>query len=202
MKKVTDREPFLLNSTRDESLAKTPTQPWMRYIVAGVASASIFFLIILLILLAIPITVLAIGVRYRDPRYCPIEPRISLFLIVNGSVSLVWIFLTIIITGITLIAASNRSYLITIILPIILSILLFIGMIFSFIWLIIGSVWTFNIYYWLTYYYDRKSNFYPYNYCQAELYRFTFTYIILSYILLFLQCCYYCVNNRFISTKK
>ncbi|CAF1508671.1 unnamed protein product, partial [Rotaria sordida] len=57
-------------------------------IVGGFAIVSVIGIVILSLLLAIPITVLVIGLHYRDPRYCPIEPRISLFLIVHGSVSI------------------------------------------------------------------------------------------------------------------
>ena len=75
-----------------------PTYPWVRYVVATVAVASIVGIVILVLMLAIPISMLVIGVRYRDFYYCPIEPRISTFLIVAGSVSITWIVLSIILS--------------------------------------------------------------------------------------------------------
>jgi hypothetical protein len=194
MKKAADRDPFLKDSVEFKPLNEKPSESWMRYLVAGVAGASVFCLVILIILLAIPITVLAIGVRYRDPRYCPIEPRISLFLIVNGSVSLAWIFITILITIMTIVAAYNRSLVISVILPAILSIIIFVSMIFSIIWLIIGSVWTFSVYKRVTHQYDVMNYFYPYNYCHALL--------IISYVFIIFQCCFQCFNNVFRSKKQ
>ena len=202
MKKAADRDPFLPNSVEFRPLNEKKSGPWMRYLVAGVAGASVFCLIILIILLAIPFTVLAIGVHYRDPRYCPIEPRLSLFLIVNGSVSLAWIVITILITIMTIIAAYNRSLIISVILPVILSIIIFVSMIFSIIWLIIGSVWTFRIYNRVTTQYDVMNNFYPFNYCHPVLYRFTFALIIISYVFIIFQFCFQCFNNIFRSKKQ
>jgi hypothetical protein len=193
MKKEMHRDPLLVNSVKDRSLNKTKSQSWIPCLVCGLASASIFCLIILIILLAIPITVLVIGVRYRDPRYCPIEPRISLFLIVNGSVSLGWIVLTIPLLVIAILAASYRS-LSSIILSIIFTIISFLGMIFLIIWLILGSVWTFRVHKYVTHEYDTINHFYTFNYCHPILYQFTFVYLIVSYVLSVFQCCYYCLN--------
>jgi len=171
-----------------------PSYPWIRYVVGGTAVASIFGLIILILMLAVPISMLVIGVRYRDPYYCPIEPRISHFLIVGGSVSIVWIIITILLSLITMFFAYTRS-IISIICVLILSIVTFIVQIFSIIWLIIGSVWTFSIRNRVEYTIN-----YPFNfrfYCNKTLYQFTFIYLIIIYILIAFQCCCLCGTNIF-----
>jgi hypothetical protein len=201
MRKEIDLHPYLIAPSEHRSFNENKSQSWLRYLIGSVVSPSVFSLIVLFILLFIPITVLVVGINYRDPHHCPIEPRISVFLIVNGSVSLAWIIL-IIITTILTTTTTNHCPLISLTLVIVFSITIIIGTIFSIIWTIIGSVWTFNVYYWVTYYYDTQTNFYPYNYCQPELYRFTFVYLILSYVFTFLQCGYHCINNKFTSTKQ
>ena len=186
--------PISLNSPdRPHPFAKIePTYPWVRYMVAGAAVASIFGVIIFVLMLAFPISMLAIGVRYRDFFYCPIEPRISRFLIVGGSVSLIWIILTILLSILTMFFAYTRS-IISIICVGILGLVIVVGQIFSFIWLIVGSVWTFSIRNRV----EHQIN-YPFNfpvYCHKTLYQFTFAYLILIYILLALQICSRCCAN-------
>ncbi|CAF1552950.1 unnamed protein product, partial [Rotaria sordida] len=87
-KQQTIHEPFLTNSVKYKHSSEYQSHSHVGRIISGVAVASVYGLIVLGLLLAIPITLLVIGSRYRDPRYCPIEPRISLFLIVHGIVSL------------------------------------------------------------------------------------------------------------------
>jgi hypothetical protein len=196
MGKEIDLDQFLVDPSERKFFNENKSQSWVRYLVGSVVTPSIFSLIVFGLLLFIPITVLVVGINYQDARYCPIEPRISVFLIVNGSVLLGWIALIIIVTVFTITATNHCPFIFTF-LAIVFSIIIIISTIFSIIWLIIGSVWTFSVYYWITYYYDAQNNFYPYNYCQPELYRFTFIYLILSYVFAFLQCCYYCFNNIF-----
>lgn len=172
-------------STRPNPFSKIdPSYPWIRYAVGGAAVASIFGLIILVLMLSIPISMLTIGVRYRDRFYCPIEPRISHFLIVGGSFSLVWIILTIALSLLTMFFPYTRST-ISVICVGILSILIFVGEIFLIIWLIVGSVWTFGIRNRVEYIIN-----YPFNfrfYCHKTLYQFTFVYLIILYILITLH---------------
>ncbi|CAF1354438.1 unnamed protein product [Adineta steineri] len=197
MRNENDVDPFLGSSSERQSFNENESQPWVNYLVGAVVSPSVISVIILLLLLFIPITVLVVGINYHDPHYCPIEPHISTFLIVHGSVLFGWIIFTIIPTILAKKLSSNDDPYISGIIVIILSVMTIICTIFLIIWTIVGSIWTFNVFYWVTYYYDTKNNFYPYNYCQPELYRFTFVYIILSYIFVFLQICYYCFNNMF-----
>ncbi|UJR24078.1 hypothetical protein I4U23_027046 [Adineta vaga] len=169
-----------------------PNYPYVRHIVSTVAVASIVGLVILILMLAFPISMLVIGVRYRDFFYCPIEPRISRFLIVGGSVSIIWIILSIVVSLMTMFYAYTRS-IITIICVVVLSLIILGLQIFSFIWLIVGSVWTFGIR-------NRVEHIinYPFNfpvYCQKTLYQFTFAYLILIYIFMALQCCGQCCMN-------
>ncbi|CAF3745393.1 unnamed protein product [Rotaria sp. Silwood1] len=96
------------NGANRNPLDKTELKSWIALIVTAVAATSIFGLVWLIILLAVPIILLVIGTRYRDPRYCPIEPRISLFLIVSGSVALALITLNIIISVVTIFLTSLR----------------------------------------------------------------------------------------------
>jgi hypothetical protein len=174
-----------------------PSHPWVRYAVAGAAVASIFGLVVLVLMLAFPISMLAVGVHYRDWRYCPIEPRISRFLIVGGAVSFVWIILTIILSVMTMFLAYTR-WMIAVICVVILSVITIVGQIFSIIWLIVGSVWTFGI--------RNRVQFtinYPFNirfYCHRTLYDFTFAYLIMIYIFIALQlacrCCTFACRSK------
>jgi hypothetical protein len=176
-----------------------PNYPWIRYLVGAAAFASIFGVVILVLMLALPISMLVIGVRYRDFLYCPIEPRISRFLIVGGSVSLISIILTIALSLLTMFVAYTRS-IISIICVAILGLVIIILQIFSIIWLIIGSVWTFSIRNRVQYYIN-----YPFNfrfYCNKTLYQFTFAYLIIIYILLALQIGCQCCLNIFRSKKQ
>jgi hypothetical protein len=119
-------------------------------------------------MLTIPNSMLVIGVFYRDPYYCPIEPRISRFLIGGGSVSIVY-----------------THSIIAVICVVILSVITIVGQISSIIWLIVGSVWTSSI--------RNRVEFiinYPFNiklYCHWTSYQFTFAYLIIIYILLHYQ---------------
>ncbi len=192
MKRDTVNDPFLVNSVQRRPSHKRNSYRFGR--VAGGTAASIFCVIILSIFLAMPITVLVIGTRYQDPRYCPIEPRISLFLIVHGSVSLVWIFLMILMILMAIFLATKNSTFVTCF-AIVLTIVLYIILIFLLIWLIIGSVWTFSVNDRVIHEYDTVHNFYLYTYCHPVLYKFTFTYLIISYVLTAIQLCYQCMNS-------
>jgi hypothetical protein len=191
--------PLLDNSSKRRSLNGNASRPWFRRVLlSGVGSA--FCLIILTILLALPITVLIIGIYYHDRRYCPVEPRISLFLIVHGSVSLGWILLTFISIILIIMATRRRSVTATIPAIILYAILCLI-MIFSFAWVIIGSIWTLSVHGRVIYEYDTNYYFYPFYYCNSSLYEFTFVYLFLSYVFIAIQCCYQCCTNPFVSEQ-
>ncbi|CAF4356530.1 unnamed protein product [Rotaria sp. Silwood2] len=179
---------------RSRSSNSEISHKWIPYIITCVTVTSIFGLIILLIMLGIPISMLVIGIRYRNQYHCPIEPRLSLFLMVAGSVSIGSIILIILLSLLT-IFISYKSSTMTTIIVLILSFFIFVGEIFSIIWLIIGSVWTFRIR-------TRVEHriYYPFNirsYCHRTLYQFTFIYLIIIYILIGLQCCFHCCSIIF-----
>jgi len=176
-----------------------PSYPWIRSIVSGTSVASIFGLVILVLMLSIPISMLVIGVRYRNPYYCPIEPRLSHFLIVSGSVLLVWIIIVIILSLVTMFFGYTRSKL-SLTCVFILSIKIFILLIFLIIWLIVGSVWTFSIRNRVEHTINYPFNFYFY--CHKTLYRFTFAFLIILFILIALQIFSRCCINIFRSKQQ
>lgn len=166
-----------------------PPRPWVRYLVGIAGVASIFGVVILVLALALPISMLVIGVRYRHPLFCPAEPRISRFLIVNGSVSLVALLLSLLLSLLSMFVPYTRSMIMVIIMSI-LSVISLVLQIFLFIWLIVGSVWTFRIRHRVEHIID-----YPFNfpvYCERTLYQFTFAYLILMYILMAFTCAGQC----------
>ncbi|CAF4845702.1 unnamed protein product [Rotaria socialis] len=121
-----------------------PSHPWVRYVDGDAAAASIFGLVILILILAIPISMLVIDARYRDLLYCSIEPHISRFLIVHGSVLIIWIILTIMLSIMRMFSAYTRS-IISVICVVMLRITIIVRQIFSIVRLIVGSFCTFSI---------------------------------------------------------
>ena len=199
-KKVLLQTVKLTSDDRPNPFAKIePNYPWIRYVLTAAAVASVIGIVILILMLAIPIAMLAIGVQYRHFLYCPIEPRLSLFLIVGGSVSLSWIVLTIVLSVLTMFFAYKRS-IISVICVGILSLLVILGQLFSIIWLIVGSVWTFRIR-------NRVQHIinYPYNlpvYCDKKFYQSTFALIIVIYVLFALQICLRCASSLLRSRRR
>ncbi|CAF1512659.1 unnamed protein product [Rotaria magnacalcarata] len=160
---------------------------WASRVFAIAGVTSIAALVILAIGLPFPVAMLWIGSRFHHPMYCPVEPRISLFLIVGGSSSLTWLLLTIIISSLTLVVKGSRSYLLVCFI-VLMSSMIVLLQVFNFIWLIIGSVWTFSVKNQVQYTYQYESNF-----CQKLLYQFTYVYLIIIWILFGLQsCCQFC----------
>ncbi|CAF0745092.1 unnamed protein product [Adineta ricciae] len=201
MRKEDELGTLLVDRSKQRPSNENQSTSWVQTLAGSVVAPSTLSLVIFFLLLFIPITALVIGIYYHDPRYCPIEPRLSIFLIVNGSVSIGWILLIIFATILTIMTAKypNSSALATLV--IVFSGFVILLLIFLIIWLIFGSIWTFNVYYWVNYYYDARTNFYPYDYCQPEFYRFTFVYLIFSYVFMFFQCAYHCFNNKLVSTE-
>lgn len=191
--------PLLDNSSKGRSLNGKVSRPWFRRVLlSGVGSA--LSLIILTILLCLPITVLIVGIYYHDRRYCPIEPHISLFLIVHGSVSLGWILLTF-ISIVLIIMATRRRSLTATIPAIILYAILCLIMIFSFVWVIIGTIWILSVHGRVIHENDRNYYFYPFYYCHSSLYAFAFVYLFISYVFTAIQCCYQFCTNPFNSEQ-
>jgi hypothetical protein len=191
MKKDTVNEPFLVASVQQ---GPSPSRNSHK---TGIVAVGIVVLIIVLIILiifsALPITVLIIGTHYRDSSYCPIEPRISLFLIVHGSVVLSLIILMILIIVMVICTLTKHS-MAAALLIVVLNILFYIILIFSIVWLIIGSVWTFRVYNRVIHEYDTVDNV-PTFYCHPVLYKFTFIYLIVSSVLVVLKCFFKCLSS-------
>lgn len=169
---------------RDDHELKQRTNPGFRVLMAINAVRSIMGLIILFLLLAIPISMLVIGVRYQRRRFCPIEPRISTFLIVGGSVGLFYLVLTFILSLILMLVNYRKSTG-PFIVVVVLTLIALLTQIFLFIWVIVGCVWTFSIYNKVQY----TDRYYRKTYCNGTLYLFTFIYLIVIIILWFIQLC-------------
>lgn len=124
---------------------------------------SILDLLILFLLLHISIAVLVIGAYFQHANHCPLAPNISLFLLIAGSMSIKWILLSMIFSIITITLKYIRSYrlihfIITIGLVIIFTI------IFLFIWIIVGRMWTLKVLDTVQY-----TNSHMNTYCQRAL---------------------------------
>jgi hypothetical protein len=91
-------------------------------------------------------------------------------------------------------AAKNSTFVTCF--AIVLTIVLYIILIFLLIWLIIGSVWTFSVNDRVIHEYDTVYNFEMF-YCHPVLYKFTFIYLIISYVLITIQCCFLRFNSQF-----
>lgn len=181
-------EPFLVTSRNREHSHGKRHKSLTDRVIAGAVIGSLLGLIIPITIMIMAIVPLIIGVRYSDPRYCPIEPRISLFLIVHGSFGLAYSTIEILLCIIILCNKRQRSTSFTTFI-VFVSIFLYFGAIFICAWLIVGSIWTFRVNNQVTHKYDTLHNFYTYDYCHPVLYGFTFVYLIISYVLLSILCC-------------
>ena len=127
-------------------------------------------------------TLIALVVGTTNMQACPAEPRIPIYLVVLGTVNLVSIGFSIVgsiihwrrkdknLTGFYCVICSA------------ITIIFF--QVFSFVWLIVGSVWVFSIRSTVQYTTMNEGN-----YCQGNLYQYTFVSLIFQYILPWLICC-------------
>ncbi|UJR24387.1 hypothetical protein I4U23_005764 [Adineta vaga] len=156
----------LNSSNRHRSLLST----------CSITIGCILFLII--IVLSIPIAQLVIGIKYLHQ--CPIQSNIPIYLIVSASVCIFALFF-----GFLHFVFAERDF------PKYLKwfsrIIIGLLSLFGFIWLIIGSVWTYSIA-------NRVQHIDPNgsNYCHEVLYRFSYAITILFYISSFFSCCQRC----------
>jgi hypothetical protein len=157
---------------------------WVRLLLIAAAVKSILGLIILFLLLGVSICVLIIGFHFRHSYHCPIEHKISLFLIVAGSVSVEWIILSIILSIITIVLKRIRSFMLVVFI-ILTALMIIITNIFLFMWVIFGSMWTLKALNTVQYVTPHENTF-----CHRTLYRFTLGYLVMTYILSALQCWY------------
>lgn len=167
---------------RDEPEPRRQTNLPFRLLLSINAVRTIIGLIITFILLAIPISMLAIGVRYRRRHHCSIEPRISLFLIVFGSVGIAYLVFSFILSWIIMFVNYIKSKG-TFAFVIILALFVLLMQLFLIAWTIVGCVWTFRIYNKVQYTNQQCWN----TYCNGILYFFTYVYLIVIIILWFIQ---------------
>ncbi|CAF3656446.1 unnamed protein product [Rotaria socialis] len=179
-------------SERENINPEKPPNRWLNALLATNAVTSVIGLIILFLLLGIPVSILVIDVRYQHRHFCPIEPRISLFLTVGCGVALGYFVLSIVLSLITMFLYYTRSF--KILVPVtVLAMITMLIQIFLFIWVIIGSVWTFSIYNDVEYTNPRRWR----KYCDETLYMFTFIYLIIIIVLWAIQRCVRCFFGIF-----
>ncbi|XP_066925519.1 transmembrane protein 272-like [Clytia hemisphaerica] len=138
--------------------------------------------LMLMMLLALPMSMVVIGVSYKD--VCPIEPFIPIYLIVGGSFGIVKM-LSIIIQRITYngdIFQSDKSNEEE--RPIAWLFVDGVLNLFLFTWFVAGNIWVYSKY---------KPNYtppphQPFNYCNKTVYVFAFWVITTSYLMLGLIC--------------
>jgi hypothetical protein len=155
--------------------------------VAGI-NAIFFACSIVCIAFDLIFTLIILGMGGSNQSSCPIEPRIPIYLIVSGSVNLVSICFSISaciihnrrkdenMTGFYYVHCS--------------AILIIIFQLFNYIWLIVGSIWTFRVFNDVQYTMMNQST-----YCQGNVYQYTIVTIILQYVLPIVLCC--CKNIPF-----
>ncbi|CAF2487946.1 unnamed protein product [Rotaria sp. Silwood2] len=113
---------------------------------------------------------------------CPIEKRIPIYLVVVSTVNLTMISLTII--GCYFHVKKKDDNLFGFFVITLSAIIIIILQIFCFIWLILGTVWTYSILNEVQY---TQTNIKTY--CQGSVYRYTLISIILQYIIPIVLCC-------------
>lgn len=157
---------------------------WIRLLLIGTTVKSILGLVILIALLVVSTSVFLVGVHFRHSHYCPMETRISLFLLVAGGLSIVWIILSLVLSIITIVRTHIRWLPLVVFIVLLASVILIINM-FWFVWVICGSVWTLRVFDAVQYNDSSASSF-----CHRSLYQFALSYLIFTYILTALQCWY------------
>ena len=198
-----EQNPFLDNSTRPRSSFENTPQSLPGSILGVSVKACAVILIPITLCIAVPTSELVIGLRFRDPRYCPVETRISLFLIVHGAISLGYVAFLIIITALKIcgIARSSSAPSACFIIAIVIEVII---LLVSTSCLIVGAVWTFGVNNQVIHHYDTANNFYLYTYCHPALYRFSRYYIIFWYNIvtfhIILRICFACKWFHMINT--
>ena len=132
----------------------------------------------LLLPFSIVILSLIFGILYFHN--CPIQPRIPLFLVVQGAVGVLLIAIHIFATISTLCVTKFKYFFICIVAALALIIILFL-----FAWFIAGNVWVFSATKQVQFVDQTKSN----SYCNRTLFHFSFWLIIVQYIMSLYFCC-------------
>ena len=177
-------QPYANDMDHQQSHHIIMSHRWIRLLLIATAVKSILGLLILFFLFLLSLIVFIIGLYFHHSHSCPIEPKISLFLMIAGVISTQWVILSTILSTITIVQKHFRS-LIVITLNLIIALTIVLMNIFLIIWLIFGSLWTLTVL-------DRVQYSNPHlnTFCELTLYRFTLVYLIVTYILSGLQCWY------------
>jgi hypothetical protein len=156
--------------------------------IAGINSLS-FSCSIVCIIFDLIFTLIMLGMGASNQSSCPIEPRIPIYLIILGSINLVSLCISTIACIIHYRELDRNVYGFYYVHCSAIVIILL--QLFNFIWLIIGSIWVFEIFNAVQYTEVDQST----SYCQGNLYQFTVVSIILQYVLPIVFCC--CKNMPF-----
>lgn len=169
---------------------------WIRLLLIAAAVKSILGLIILFLLFLISLIVFIIALHFRHSTSCPIEPKISLFLIVASVVSTQWLILSAILSTITIIQKDFHSF-VLVTFNILTAVVIIAINLFLMVWLILGGIWTLRALDSVQYINPHLPTF-----CELTLYRLTLGYLTFTYMLSALQCWYRLCVVIFCSIQK
>jgi hypothetical protein len=134
-------------------------------------------------------TLIALVIGTSNISACPVEPRVPIYLVVSGTINLTSILFTIV--GYFLHVKEKDENIIGFFYVTFSAIMIIIFQLVNFIWLILGTVWTFSVFNQVQY-----TNMNTNTYCQQNLYQYTEVSIILQYIVPIVICC--CKNVPFL----
>ena len=134
-------------------------------------------------------TLIVLGMGATNQSTCPIESRIPIYLIVLGSVNLISLCFSLIACVIHHCGQDGNMMGFYCVHSSAVIIILF--QLFNFIWMIIGSVWIFQIFNDVQYTYPSQTT----TFCQGNVYQFAVVSLIFQYVLPLVLCC--CKNIPF-----
>lgn len=165
--------------------------------------SSIFTTVFLIILIALPVSMIGFGTAYRDE--CPKQPNIPIYLLVGGCFGIIKVFLMLwnqkrkrdyerfgeddddddIDDAVMIRTIKFTGYVLTV---------------FLLCWFIAGNIWFYDI--WTPNYEQPLHD--PKNWCSQIVYRYSFYQFIICYciiglqffVLIILFCCYWCSQSK------
>ncbi len=132
----------------------------------------------LLLPFSIAIVSFIFGIRYLHD--CPIQPRIPIYLLVQGTIGLL-IFVIHLLAIVYILCLTKFKYYF---IATIATVTAFLGL-FLFAWFIAGNIWTFSVVKRVQFINQTKS----YSYCNGHLYHAAFWLLIVQYIMGVFFCC-------------
>ena len=127
-------------------------------------------------------SLIALGMGAAHQGQCRIDQRIPIYLLVSGLVNVVSLLFSIVACTIHHLGKDENLrgfYTVTA-----SSLLIILLQIFNFIWLILGSIWIFQVYTQVQY--DDTTQM---NYCKGQIYQYAVVTIILQYVFPLVFCC-------------